>query len=223
MTTLVIGAHPDDEVLGVGGTIAKLAAAGEIVHVLIVTDGSSTQYPGDHVKRAHKKVELEACCRTLGVSEVVHGALPDMQLDTVPHTKLNDFIGDHVARWRPDTVYTHYPDVNRDHVRIFESTMVVARPRPGAFVRRLLVYPTPSATEWDAPVLKRPFVPTCYVDIEAHLDTKIEALACYGTEIRPYPHPRSSAAIRAIAAGVGVKVGMKAAEEFMLLRDIAWV
>lgn len=223
MTTLVIGAHPDDEVLGSGGTIAKLAAAGEEVHVLIVTDGSSTQYPGDQVKRALKKDELEACCRTLGVSGVVHGELPDMQLDTVPHTRLNDFIGDHVATWQPDTIYTHYPDVNRDHVRIFESTLVVARPRPGAFVRRLLAYPTPSATEWDVPLLKRPFVPNCYVDIEAHLETKIAALACYDTETRPYPHPRSSDGIRAIAAGVGVRVGLKAAEEFMLLRDTAWV
>ncbi len=221
MTTLVIGAHPDDEVLGSGGTIARLSAAGEDVHVLIVTDGSSTQYPGDQVKRAQKKEELEACCRTLGVSEVVHGELPDMQLDTIPHTRLNAFIGDHVATFRPDTIYTHYPDVNRDHVRIFESTLVVARPRPGGLVKRLLVYPTPSATEWDVPVLKRPFVATTYVDIEAHLETKIEALSCYDTEIRPYPHPRSADAIRAIAASVGIKVGLKAAEEFMLLRDVS--
>ncbi len=221
MTTLVIGAHPDDEVLGSGGTIAKLSAKGEEVQVLIVTDGSSTQYPGDMVKRAQKKGELEACCRTLGVCAVVHGELPDMQLDTVPHTRLNDFIGDHVATLRPDTIYTHYPDVNRDHVRIFESTLVVARPRPGAFVKRLIAYPTPSATEWDVPLLKRPFVANTYVDIEAFLDTKIEALACYDTEIRPYPHPRSADAIRAIAAGVGVRIGSKAAEEFMLLRDIS--
>jgi LmbE family N-acetylglucosaminyl deacetylase len=221
MTTLVIGAHPDDEVLGSGGTIAKLASKGEEVHVLIVTDGSSTQYPGDMVKRAQKKEELEACCRTLGVSDMVHGELPDMQLDTVPHTKLNDFIGDHVASFKPDTIYTHYPDVNRDHVRIFESTLVVARPRPGAFVKRLFAYPTPSATEWDVPLLKRPFVANSYVDIDAFLETKIEALACYDTEIRPYPHPRSADAIRAIAAGVGVRTGLKAAEEFMLLRDIS--
>lgn len=221
MTTLVIGAHPDDEVLGSGGTIARLSAAGEEVHVLIVTDGSSTQYPGDQVKRAQKKVELEACCRTLGVSGVVHGELPDMQLDTTPHTRLNDFIGDHVATLRPNTIYTHFPDVNRDHVRIFESTLVVARPRPGAFVRKLLAYPTPSATEWDVPVLKRPFVATTYVDIEACLETKIEALACYDTESRPYPHPRSAEALRAIARGVGVRVGLRAAEEFMLLRDIS--
>ena len=97
MTTLVIGAHPDDEVLGLGGTIAKLASAGEKVCVLIVTDGSSTQYPGDQEKRRQKDEELRACCRTLGVQEVVHGQLPDMQLDGAKHTELNDFIGDHIA------------------------------------------------------------------------------------------------------------------------------
>ncbi len=221
MTTLVIGAHPDDEVLGSGGTIAKLSAAGEEVHVLIVTDGSSTQYPDDPIKREEKNGGLEACCEMLGVSRLMHGELPDMQLDTVPHTRLNDFIGDHVSSLRPDTIYTHYPDVNRDHVRIFESTLVVARPRPGCFIKRLLAYPTPSATEWDAPVLKRPFVPNSYVDIEDFLEVKVRAFACYGTETRPYPHPRSGEAIRIIAARVGIKAGMRLAEEFMLLRDIS--
>jgi len=220
MTTLIIGAHPDDEVLGLGGTIAKLASAGEKVCVLIVTDGSSTQYPGDLEKRRQKDEELRACCRTLGVQEVVHGQLPDMQLDGAKHTELNDFIGDHIATWRPDTVYVHYPDVNRDHVRIFESTLVAARPTPGATVRRLLLFPTPSATEWDVPVIKRPFVANTFVDIEAYLDTKIEALKAYGTELRAFPHPRSPQAVRAISAACGIKVGLHHAEEFMLIRDI---
>ena len=221
LTTMVIGAHPDDEVLGVGGTIAKLAKdRGEDVFVLIVTDGSSTQYPGDQQKRMQKQGELEACCRLLGVRGFVHGELPDMQLDTVPHTVLNDFIGDHIATWRPSTIYTHYPDVNRDHVRIYESTLVAARPTPGASTRRLFLYPTPSATEWDVPVLKRPFVATSYVDIEGFVETKIEALKCYGTELRSFPHPRSAEAIRIIAEACGVKVGLSYAEEFMLIRDI---
>jgi LmbE family N-acetylglucosaminyl deacetylase len=221
MTTLVIGAHPDDEVLGLGGTIAKLAAEGEDVFVAIVTDGSSTQYPGDREKRLQKEEELRACCRVLGVREVVHGQLPDMQLDGVQHTVLNDFIGDHIAKWRPDTVYTHYPDVNRDHVRIFESTLVAVRPTPGALVRRLLLYPTPSATEWDVPVMKQPFTANSFVDIEAHLETKIEALKAYGTELRAFPHPRSPQAIRSIAEAAGIKVGLRYAEEFMLIRDIS--
>lgn len=221
MATLIIGAHPDDEVLGVGGTIAKLVKdRGEDVFVLIVTDGSSTQYPGDKEKQMKKRGELEACCRTLGVRDIVHGELPDMQLDRIPHSQLNDFISDQIAKWRPATVYTHYPDINRDHVRIYESTLVAARPTPGASVRRLFLYPTPSATEWDVPVLKYPFVANCHVDIEEHIETKIEALKHYDTELRPFPHPRSAQAIRIIAEAAGIKVGLRYAEEFMLIRDI---
>lgn len=222
MATMVIGAHPDDEVLGLGGTIAKLARGRhEDVFVLVVTDGSSTQYPGDEKKRIAKNEELERCCSVLGVADVSHGSLPDMQLDTVPHTDLNSLISEHVAKWRPSTVYTHYPDVNRDHVRVFESTLVATRPTPDAFVRRLLLYPTPSATEWDIPVLKRPFVANTFVNIEDHLETKIEALKCYGTELRDFPHPRSPEAIRAVAQSCGLKVGLSCAEEFMLVRNIS--
>jgi LmbE family N-acetylglucosaminyl deacetylase len=220
MTTLVIGAHPDDEVLGVGGTIAKLAAKGEEVYVLIVTDGSSTQYPNDPIRRSQKNRELEACCKVLGVTDFAHENLPDMQLDTVPHTRLNDLLGNYLEKWRPENVYTHFPDVNRDHVRIFESTLVIARPTPGSRIRRLFAYPTPSATEWDVPVLKRPFVGNYYVNIESQIDRKIDALKCYETELRSYPHPRSPEAVRTIAAACGLKVGTTMAEEFMLLREV---
>lgn len=221
MSTLVIGAHPDDEVLGPGGTIAKLAhEGGEKVYVLVVTDGSSTQYPGDKKKRQMKYGELERCCETLGVTDFVHGDLPDMQLDTLAHSRINDFIAEHIAKWQPHTVYTHFPDINRDHVRIFESTLVACRPTPGAMVKRVILFPTPSATEWDVPVLKRPFVPNEYVDIEPYIDTKVKAFAAYGTETRDYPHPRSEEAIRATAHAAGLKVGLRCAEEFMIVRQI---
>jgi LmbE family N-acetylglucosaminyl deacetylase len=221
MATMVIGAHPDDEVLGLGGTIARLAReSGEKVFVLIVTDGSSTQYPNDRQKRLQKQRELEACCEVLGVADVAHGDLPDMQLDQVPHAQLNDFIGEHAGRWAPEVIYTHFPDINMDHVRIYQSTLVAARPRPGSSIRRLVLYPTPSATEWDVPILKQPFVANQYVDIEAHLETKIEALSRYATELRSYPHPRSADAIRALATATGLKVGLRYAEEFMVIRDI---
>lgn len=221
MATMVIGAHPDDEVLGLGGTIAKLAHQdGEDVYVLIVTDGSTTQYPNDQEKRLRKQGELEACCEILGVADLTHGDLPDMQLDRLGHVRLNQFIAEHVARWRPDVIYTHFPDVNKDHVCVYESTLVAARPRPGSSVRRLVLYPTPSATEWDLPVLKRSFAANAFVDIEAHLETKITALACYDTELRAFPHPRSPEAIRALAQACGLRVGLRYAEEFMVVRQI---
>jgi LmbE family N-acetylglucosaminyl deacetylase len=219
-TTLVIGAHPDDEVLGPGGTIARLAREGERVCVLIVTDGSSTQYLGDEDKRRRKRGELERCCAVLGVAELVHGDLPDMRLDSLPHHELNDFIGRHVERWRPDTVFTHYPDINRDHQRIFDSTLVAIRPRQGCPVRSLLLYPTPSATEWDVPLRKQPFVANEFVDIGRDLETKLEALGAYATELRPFPHPRSPEAVRLGAQACGLKVGMAYAEEFMMVRRL---
>lgn len=221
LSTVVIGAHPDDEVLGPGGTIAKLAhGAGEKVFVIIVTDGSSTQYPGDEQKRRIKHDELERCCERLGVTDFIHGELPDMQLDTIAHTRINDFIAEHIARWKPHTIYTHFPDINRDHVRVFESSLVACRPTPSTTVKRVILFPTPSATEWDLPVLKQPFVPNEYVDIEPHIETKVKAFAAYGTETRDYPHPRSGEAIRATAHATGLKVGLTCAEEFVIARQI---
>jgi N-acetylglucosamine malate deacetylase 1 len=219
-TTLVIGAHPDDEVLGPGGTIARLAREGERVCVLIVTDGSSTQYPGDEEKRRRKRLELERCCAILKVAEFAHGELPDMRLDSVPHHELNGFIAEHIEKWRPETVFTHYPDINRDHQRIFDSTLVAARPRQGCLVRNLILYPTPSATEWDVPVRKTPFHANDYVDISRDLETKIEALQAYETELRPFPHPRSPEAVRITAQACGLKVAMPFAEEFMVVRRL---
>jgi LmbE family N-acetylglucosaminyl deacetylase len=221
MTTLVIGAHPDDEVLGPGGTIARLVQEfQERVIVLIVTDGSSTQYAGDDVKRRQKNEELRECCRILGVSDTIHGDLPDMRLDSVPHHELNDFLSKHINALQPDTVYTHFPDINKDHQCIFESTLVAVRPRPGCPVRKLILYPTPSATEWDVPILKQPFVANEYVDISGFLDTKLRAIEAYKTEIRPYPHPRSAEAVAETARASGQKVGMVHAEEFMVVRSL---
>ena len=191
-----------------------------VLVVLIVTDGSSTQYPGDHERRAKKNKELIECCRILGVSEVEHGNLPDMQLDSVPHHEINNYLSKSFEKWKPQTVYTHFPDVNMDHQRIFQSTLVAARPRTGCSVRKLLLYPTPSATEWDVPVLKRPFEANEYVDISDFLETKLEGLAAYETEIRPYPHPRSAEAVSATSRACGQKVGMAHAEEFMMIRAL---
>ena len=220
MAVLVIGAHPDDEVLGLGGTVARLARDGlEDVFVLIVTDGSSTQYPGDEQKRLRKGEELGRCCEVLGAKDYVHGKFPDMQLDGVRHTELNALIAEHIAKWRPSTVYSHFPDVNRDHVRVYESTMVATRPTPGSFVKKLVLYPTPSATEWRAPGVSGCFVANEWVDIASTIDLKTEAVACYVTELRDPPHPRSAESLRATAQAVGAKAGYRFGEEFMVVRS----
>lgn len=213
-TVLAIAAHPDDEVLGAGGTLARHAAAGHEVHVLIVTEGSTTQY--DDPEMIDRKVAAATeCGERLGVESVHFGELPDMRLDATPHVEVNAVIEACVDAVEPDVVYTHaHEDVNQDHVAVAESTMVATR--PGAGVERVLAYETPSGSEWAA---GDRFEPTVYVDVEGHLDTKVEAFAAYEMEQRPYPHPRSEQAVRARAVTRGTEAGFEAAEAFALLRE----
>ena len=136
---LVIAAHPDDEVLGMGGTIAMHAVVRQdTVRIVCVTDGSSTQYPGDAEKRAQKEEEARAAAAELGVTDYVHLDLPDMRLDTLPHVDVNRVVEDQIGDFEPTVVYTVHPDVNRDHRVLFDSVAVATRPVPGQSVRRVL-------------------------------------------------------------------------------------
>jgi N-acetylglucosamine malate deacetylase 1 len=218
MRILILAAHPDDEVLGMGGTIALHAGAlGDAVRVVCVTDGSSTQYPGDEETRRRKNSEALAAARELGVDDYVHLDLPDMRLDTVPHVEVNRAVELQIAEFRPDTVYTVHPDVNRDHRALFDSVAVATRPVPGQIVRRVLTYAPTSSTEW-TPAQISTFVPNWFVDVTGTLDAKVAAFARYETEARAYPHPRSERAIRATAAHWGASAGCEAAEAFVLVR-----
>lgn len=213
-TVLAIGAHPDDEVLGAGGTLAKHAAAGQEVHVLIVTEGTTAQYDDESIVE-EKQDAVRECSDRLGAAGVHFGDLPDMRLDAVDHVDVNAVVEDVIADVSPDVVYTHgHEDVNRDHVAVAESTMVATR--PGSGVERVLAYETPSGTEWAA---GDRFAPTVYVDVTDHLETKIEGFAAYDMERREYPHPRSERAIRARASTRGTEAGFEAAEAFELLRE----
>jgi LmbE family N-acetylglucosaminyl deacetylase len=221
---LVVAAHPDDEVLGVGGTIAwHSRIRGDEVHVLILTEGCSSQYRQARNTRsiiARKKREARAANLILGVADVLFADLPDMRLDGVEHVELNAVIENAIARVRPDTLYTHFPDVNKDHSLIFESTMVAVRPVPGTCVRRVLAFAPASSTEWSAPFPGRHFTPNVYVDITGTLEIKLKALRCYGTELRQFPHPRSLEAVSVYAQQAGVTVGLAAAEPFALIRAL---
>lgn len=213
-TVLAVAAHPDDEVLGAGGTLAKHAAAGHEVHALIVTDGATAQYD-DPGLIEEKAAAARTCGDRLGLDRVHVGDLPDMRLDDTPHVEVNAAIEAVVERVEPDVVYTHaHDDVNADHVAVAESTMVATR--PGAGVERVLAYEVPSGTEWAA---GDRFAPTVYVDVTEHLDAKVEAFGAYEMERRSYPHPRSDRAIRARAETRGSEAGFETAEAFTLLRE----
>jgi LmbE family N-acetylglucosaminyl deacetylase len=217
---LVVAAHPDDEVLGMGGTIAVHAAIrGDLVRIVCVTDGSSTQYPGDTKRLAQKQEEARRAARELGVDDYVDHDLPDMRLDTIAHVEVNRIVEDHVRDLRPDVVYTTHPDVNLDHRALFDSVAVATRPMPGQSVRRVLTYAPTSSTEW-TPAARNWFVPNWFIDITSTIDRKLAAFACFDTERREYPHPRSERALRAHAQFFGSSVSCEYAEPFVLIRAL---
>ena len=216
---LVVAAHPDDEVLGMGGTIAVHTDRGDEVRILVVTDGSSSQYPGDAETRARKEQEAIAAASELGVDDYVHLDLPDMRLDTLAHVEVNRVVEEHVHDLRPEIVYAAQPDVNRDHRVLFDSVAVATRPTPGQPVRRLLTYAPTSSTEW-TPAPVNWFVPNWFVDVSTTIERKIAAFAHYETERRDYPHPRSERALRAAAELFGASCGCEYAEPFVLVRGL---
>ena len=221
---LVIAAHPDDEVLGMGGTIAKLTSQGVECHLLIVTDGSSSQYrDSDHLDDilAAKMKETKGCADILGFKSIRYGALPDMKLDNTPHIVINQVIESVIDELQPDTVFTHFwGDVNRDHQEVYKSTLVAVRPVMGQVVKELYCYKVPSSTEWTPNKADTMFMPNYFVDIRKYAEQKYRAFECYSTEMRAYPHPRSVQYLRETDKATGLKVGLLAAEEFVLLRKL---
>ena len=219
--TLVVVAHPDDETLGAGGTIRRLADSGAQVDLLVVTDGSSAQFGDDMIARSRRDMHLNKACDILGINSCVVLDFPDMHLDSVPHIELNRAIGKVAATENYDTILTHHPgDVNKDHERVFNSVMVIARPVPGCHVRNLATFFVNSSTEWGAPLANGLFLPNIFVDIDKTIDQKLAALAAYEDELRFWPHPRSVEAVRARAQTVGSEVGISHAEAFQLIRGI---
>jgi LmbE family N-acetylglucosaminyl deacetylase len=216
---LVLAAHPDDEILGMGGTIAVHADAGDDVRIVCVTDGSSSQYPGDAEIRERKYGEARRAANELGVEDYVHLELPDMRLDTLAHVELNRPVEEQVEDFRPEIVYTPHPDVNLDHRALFDSAMVATRPTPDQVVRRVLTYAPTSSTEW-TPAGRNWFVPNWFVDVTATMQRKLSAFAHYETERRAYPHPRSEQALEAYARFYGASVGCEFAEPFVLIRSL---
>jgi N-acetylglucosamine malate deacetylase 1 len=212
---LAIAAHPDDEVLGVGGTLIRHFKAGDDVRVLIVCSAHSIRYregehdqPGDAQRAAHY---LGA--RTTGLG------FPDQRLDAGSNLELIQSLEREIRDFRPDVVYTHHwGDVNADHVRIAEAVDVATRPFAAPWIQRLYGFHTPSSSEWTASQRDRPFAPNVFTDITGELDRKIDAMRCYQSELRPYPHPRSLRSLRERAGLWGSVANFAAAEPLMLLR-----
>ncbi len=215
---LVVAAHPDDEVLGVGGTIPLIKEQGGNVSVVIVTDGSSTQYADDPDILARKQQHAEKANRILGTDELIQWDFPDMRLDTVEHCQLNQAFESLIHQQRFDTVFVQNgDDINMDHQLIYKSVMVATRPLPDQPVNQVLSYQVNSSTEWGGRTQNTIFCPNFFVDISRTLETKLAAMEVYEDELREYPHPRSIQALRQRAMVYGNEVGYESAEPFKLL------
>ena len=219
---VVFAAHGDDEVLGCGGTIRRHAMDGDEVSIVIFADGETSR-GGRKSKAAIARRETSAhkAANILGAGNVFTHQLPDNRLDTVPLLDLAKLAEKYIADLRPDTVYTHHAgDLNADHRQVHEAVVTACRPQGDYSVRRLLFFEIPSSTEWRAPSAGAAFIPNWFVDISAVLELKIDALKVYGSEMRPWPHPRSYEGVTHLARWRGATVGCEAAEAFVLGRAI---
>lgn len=220
MTTLVVAAHPDDEVLGCGGTMAALTDAGEEVHVVLLGEGATSRDDGASEVDALRR-SSDAAAAVLGVASVSRFDLPDNRFDTVPMLEVAKLLEQVVDRLAPHTVYCqHGGDLNVDHQITFRATLTATRPMPGQPVREVLAFEVASSTEWAFQQFEPRFAPAVFHDVSATLDRKIDALLAYEQELRPFPHPRSVEGIRAVAVRWGAVVGTAAAEAFALVRSV---
>lgn len=220
MSVLAICAHPDDETVGVGGTLLVHRARGEDVYWLIITKGHSPTWSADVIHAKEK--EVEAVATAYGIKKYFWSALPSTLLDTVP---VNDVIGEIRAvllAVRPRLIYVvHHGDVHTDHQAVFRAATIVMKPfymrRYG--IERLLSFESISSTDAAPPLHASAFLPNVFQDITPYIDRKLEIMNMYATEAQPDPLPRGLSAIRALARYRGAMIGVEYAEAFMLIRE----
>jgi len=209
---LVIAAHPDDEILGCGGTVALHAKAGDAVTAVIVCEGESLRYGPNGVGQAD---HMRRAADALGVADVRPLGFADQRLDTLALTDIITPLERIVREVRPQIVYCQYGgDANLDHAIVFKAQLVATRPTEPS-IEAIYAFDTASSTEWGFP---RTFLPDTWVDVTATLEQKLAAMACYESEVRDYPHPRSLEALRYRAHAWGNQACMHAAEVFMTVR-----
>lgn len=217
---LVVAPHPDDEILGAGGTMAKLADAGREVHVCIVTRGKPPAFSEKMI--ATTRDEAARAHAHIGVSHVHWMDHTAADLDSLPHKDLNASLGALIKEVDPSVlILPHVGDIHLDHQLIFLSGLVGARPHQAEFPHTVLAYETLSETNWNAPYLSPAFLPNVYCDISDTIDRKLDAFALFESQARQPPHERSVESLRALATLRGATVHAHAAEGFVLIRHVA--
>jgi LmbE family N-acetylglucosaminyl deacetylase len=218
-TVLIVAPHPDDEVLGPGGTLLRHLAAGDEVHAVICTRGEESRFGAEQVARV--QAEARHVHEFLGLTGAHFLDLPAARLDDLAGADVNTALAETFQVVKPNTLYVPHPgDVHRDHQIVFQAAMVCSRPAGRQMPSRILAYETVSETDWYAPPLTPAFTPNVYVDITPHIDKKLEACAMYESQIRPAPHQRSVEALRALSVTRGHAMGFRYAEAFILVREL---
>lgn len=223
---LAVVAHPDDEVLGCGGTLAAWSRAGAQTHVLCLADGETARYQDRSAPEAIARIAARhdaarKAASILGLNSIRFLDLPDNRLDRVDLLDVIRPIEAVIREVAPDTVYTHHGgDLNLDHRVAHQAVTTACRPLPGFPVRRIYTFETPSSTEWSSEAHGPAFRPNLFVDIGDTLEYKMASLAAYDNEMLPFPHPRSVEGVSVLARQRGACVGLPSAEAFMLVREL---
>ncbi len=226
-SVLVVVAHPDDEVLGCGGTIAKHVKNGDKINVVILAEGITSRSEKRDAKKYSKKlVELRNVAhvanKILGVNSLFLHNFPDNRMDSVDLLDVVKVIEIFINKFKPSIIYTHHGgDLNVDHRITYQAVVTACRPIPKSCVKRILSFEIASSTEWQPPYFNNPFTPNWFVDITKTLHLKLEALKVYKFEMREYPHSRSIKALEYLARWRGASVGFCAAEAFILTRNLS--
>ena len=211
MEILVIAAHPDDEVLGMGGTIKKYSKQNKI-RLCVITEGASAQYQNKKMIEVRRNA-CKKCAKILGISSINFLDFPDMKLDSIPQVEINVELEKIINKFKSKIIYTTPKnDLNKDHEKVFESTMVISRPHSSQ-VKQILSYEIPG-------IRKNEFKPNIFENIEKEFKYKINGFKQYKSEIQKFPYPRSIKAIENLSIQRGIESNLKKAEAFELIKDI---
>lgn len=213
-TVFIVGAHPDDEILGSGGTIRKLINDGYEVVTVIIAKGRKKEE-----NRMQKFITLAN--RHLGIKEVIFLQYPNLMLEVYPLHQIIKKIEQLIEKYEPTMIFTHhYGDINRDHQIAFQTVLTAARPLPGKINADIICFEIVSSSEWAYNANNNSFKPNFYVDISETINEKLEALRYYDVEMRPFPHPRSYEGVEYLARVRGMTIGAQYGECFEIIRRL---
>lgn len=220
---LVFAAHPDDELLGLGGTVRKLSNEGVDVCAVIMAEGitsrADTRDEADKTEIAELQKDARKAAEIVGYKSIDFCGLPDNRMDGMELLDVIKIVSKYVEKYQPDTVFTHHHgDLNIDHRITCEAVLTACRPVGDNWVKRIYTFETPSSSEWNYNY-SEPFTPNVYFDITDTLEAKVQGMACYRTERTLFPHPRSAEGLRSLGRLRGTNVGFEMAEAFMLMRE----